>query len=281
MSRSYQWLTAPAPPEASEPPSTVQNTSASDGSPGDVHRRDRRQQQQRLDLRLRQRRRSRPTTCRSAAGRERGGGGRCAMREASTRSAPQTCTIGRPASKRCFAPVCSSTWRRKSFIGSTERTRGTTSKLCSGGGEVVNHSSVFAFHGSGPGDRAVLERADDVDDREQDAERDDERADRRDQVVDLPAGVGLVLEDPPRHAAQAGRVLDQEGHVEADQREPERRPCPGPRTASARSSSGTRSRARRTSRTRCRRTRRSACARRRSRCRSAASRPGRRRGRCR
>ena len=33
MSRSYQWLTAPAPPEASEPPSTVQNTSASDGSP--------------------------------------------------------------------------------------------------------------------------------------------------------------------------------------------------------------------------------------------------------
>ena len=33
MSRSYQWLTAPAPPEASEPPSTVQKTSASDGSP--------------------------------------------------------------------------------------------------------------------------------------------------------------------------------------------------------------------------------------------------------
>ena len=37
-----------------------------------------------------------------------------------------------------------------SFIGSTERTRGTTSKLFSGGGEGVNHSSVFAFHGSGP-----------------------------------------------------------------------------------------------------------------------------------
>ena len=33
MSRSYQWLTAPAPPAASEPPSTVQKTSASDGSP--------------------------------------------------------------------------------------------------------------------------------------------------------------------------------------------------------------------------------------------------------
>ena len=35
-------------------------------------------------------------------------------------------------------------------MGSTERTRGTTSKLFSGGGEGVNHSSVFAFHGSGP-----------------------------------------------------------------------------------------------------------------------------------
>ena len=37
-----------------------------------------------------------------------------------------------------------------SFIGSTDRTRGTTSKLFSGGGEGVNHSSVLAFHGSGP-----------------------------------------------------------------------------------------------------------------------------------
>ena len=37
-----------------------------------------------------------------------------------------------------------------SFIGSTERTCGTVSKLLTGGGEVVNHSSVFAFHGSGP-----------------------------------------------------------------------------------------------------------------------------------
>ena len=40
--------------------------------------------------------------------------------------------------------------RRMSFIGSTERTRGMTSKLFSGGGDGVNHSSVFAFHGSGP-----------------------------------------------------------------------------------------------------------------------------------
>ena len=37
-----------------------------------------------------------------------------------------------------------------SFIGSTERMRGTTSKLLAGGGDCVNHSSVFAFHGSGP-----------------------------------------------------------------------------------------------------------------------------------
>lgn len=31
---------------------------------------------------------------------------------------------------------------RMSRIGSTDRTRGMTSKLCAGGGEVVNHSSV-------------------------------------------------------------------------------------------------------------------------------------------
>ena len=64
-----------------------------------------------------------------------------------------------------------------SFIGSTERTRGTTSKLLTGGGEVVNHSSVLAFHGSGPAIGAALERPHDVDDRDQRAERDHERAD--------------------------------------------------------------------------------------------------------
>ncbi len=37
-----------------------------------------------------------------------------------------------------------------SFIGSKLRTVGITSKLCAGGGEVVNHSSVFARHGSWP-----------------------------------------------------------------------------------------------------------------------------------
>src|SRR3954447_997146 len=47
-------------------------------------------------------------------------------------------------------PARRSTWRRMSFIGSTERMRGTVSKLLTGGGDVVNHSSVLAFHGSGP-----------------------------------------------------------------------------------------------------------------------------------
>jgi len=37
-----------------------------------------------------------------------------------------------------------------SRIGSTERTRGISSKLLGGGGEDVNHSSVLPFHGSGP-----------------------------------------------------------------------------------------------------------------------------------
>src|SRR5580693_9381201 len=47
-------------------------------------------------------------------------------------------------------PLWRSISRRMSFIGSYERTTGTTSKLLTGGGELVNHSGVFAFHGSGP-----------------------------------------------------------------------------------------------------------------------------------
>src|SRR5438270_14068595 len=43
-----------------------------------------------------------------------------------------------------------------SRIGSTERTRGIVSKLLTGGGEVVNHSSVLPFHGSGPADTPRL-----------------------------------------------------------------------------------------------------------------------------
>src|SRR4028119_355308 len=37
-----------------------------------------------------------------------------------------------------------------SCIGSTERMRGTASKLFVGGGDWVYHSSVLPFHGSGP-----------------------------------------------------------------------------------------------------------------------------------
>ena len=46
--------------------------------------------------------------------------------------------------------AAAATSRRMSFIGSTLRTRGTTSKLFGGGGEVVNHSSVLPRHGSLP-----------------------------------------------------------------------------------------------------------------------------------
>src|SRR6185312_15562062 len=54
------------------------------------------------------------------------------------------------ADRAAVGPIWRSIWRRMSFIGSTERTRGTASKLFSGGGDGVNHSSVLAFHGSGP-----------------------------------------------------------------------------------------------------------------------------------
>src|SRR5215218_6692208 len=105
--------------------------------------------------------------------------------------------IAWPARYRCSTPVSCSTSRRMSFIGSTERTRGMASKLFSGGGEGVYHSSVLAFHGSG---RAGLDRADEVDDRGQDAEREDPGPDRGDEVVDVqPVPVG-VLVHAPRHA---------------------------------------------------------------------------------
>src|SRR3954452_17246601 len=47
-------------------------------------------------------------------------------------------------------PCAAATSRLMSCIGLTERTRGITSKLFSGGGELVNHSSVFPSHGSLP-----------------------------------------------------------------------------------------------------------------------------------
>ncbi len=45
-----------------------------------------------------------------------------------------------------LAPAMTS--RRMSLIGSTLRTRGTTSKLFTGAGDCVNHSSVLPRHGS-------------------------------------------------------------------------------------------------------------------------------------
>ena len=62
----------------------------------------------------------------------------------------RTSDSGTGAAGATVRPVRRSISRRMSFIGSTERTRGIASKLFSGGGDGVNHSSVLAFHGSGP-----------------------------------------------------------------------------------------------------------------------------------
>ncbi len=104
-----------------------------------------------------------------------------------------------------------------SFIGSAERTRGTTSKLLTGGGEAVNHSSVFAFHGSGPATTPTLRLRATLTIVDEHAEREDERADRGDQVVEREVADVVVLVDAPRHAVEADHVLDQERHEEADE----------------------------------------------------------------
>src|SRR5204862_2185323 len=103
-----------------------------------VHRRHRREEQQRLHLRLRERRvvpQDRPRT-----------------RNNERKGAHVPGATGCATDPSAFPPL-RSTSRRMSFIGSTERTRGTTSKLFSGGGDWVNHSSVFACHGSLPARR--------------------------------------------------------------------------------------------------------------------------------
>lgn len=56
------------------------------------------------------------------------------------------------------ASACRATCRRMSFIGSTDRTRGLTSTLLTGGGDCVNHSSVLTFHGLGLPSPCVTER---------------------------------------------------------------------------------------------------------------------------
>ena len=112
-----------------------------------------------------------------------------------------------------------------SFIGSAERTSGTTSKLLAGGGEVVNHSSVFAFHGSGPGRHPHLQAARDVDDRDDNACGENKRADCRDQVVERQVADVGVLVDATGHPVEADHVLDQEGDQEADEHQPEAQPA--------------------------------------------------------
>src|SRR3954469_26041533 len=123
----------------------VARTSHSGGGARDLHRGHRGEQQQRLDLRLRQRQ-----VVGDELPRPRGRGDDC-DRGARRGQAAQAFTGGRlsflPARPCSVARV---TARRMSFMGSTDRTRGISSKLFDGGGEVVNHSNVLPFHGSGP-----------------------------------------------------------------------------------------------------------------------------------
>ncbi len=53
------------------------------------------------------------------------------------------------------------------------------------------------------------------------AHRHDETADRGHQVGHVPAEAGVIGVDAPRHADQARPVHDHEGHVEADEEQPE------------------------------------------------------------
>ena len=102
-----------------------------------------------------------------------------------------------------------------------ERTSGTTSKLLAGGGEVVNHSSVFAFHGSGPATAPCLRLRTTLMIVTQHAGGEDERADRRDQVVEREVADVVVLVHAPRHPVEADHVLDQERHQEAEEHQVE------------------------------------------------------------
>ena len=70
--------------------------------------------------------------------------------------------------------VRSSIALRMSCSGSALRTSGTASKLCSGGGESVNHSSVAPRHGSWPGADAVSVAVGGVAELEQDPDREHE-----------------------------------------------------------------------------------------------------------
>ena len=79
------------------------------------------------------------------------------------------CPPSRGASSSPGSPGCS-----RSHSGRRLRTGGTWSKLCSGGGEVVAHSSVQASHGLSPAGFAVAQAVEDIHDEDQHAERQDE-----------------------------------------------------------------------------------------------------------
>src|SRR5215211_7134204 len=117
--------------------------------------------------------------------------------------------------------LAAATSRRMSFIGSTLRTRGMTSKLFGGGGDWVNHSSVFPFQGSLPALRPRLALHSRLSTTIHDADAEYEGADRGRQVAALEPRSLRVVVDAARHGRQAGRVLDQEGQVEAHEHGPE------------------------------------------------------------
>ncbi len=101
--------------------------------------------------------------------------------------------------------------RRMSFIGSPERTRGIASKLLTAGGEVVNHSSVFAFHGSGPAIAPVLRLREMLT-----IVTSTPEARMKAPIVEIrlksrEVAHVFVLVHPPGHPFEAELVLDQEG----------------------------------------------------------------------
>ena len=78
-----------------------------------------------------------------------------------------------------------------------------TAKLYTGGGELVDHSSVHASQGSFP---AGLPRKYDqirLTDEDQDSRGLKDDADRDDQIPDVPTAARLIGIDPARHAQQS------------------------------------------------------------------------------
>ena len=107
--------------------------------------------------------------------------------------------------------------RRMSCSGSALRTSGTASKLCSGGGESANHSSVAPPHGSWPDPDAVAVAVGGVAELEQDPDREHEAGDRGDEVEAVHAGVAEVLVDVHRLRLEPGEERHQHVDVEAEQ----------------------------------------------------------------